>query len=63
MRALVSSSYGPLEDLIFADLPVPVPGPGQVLVRTQAVALNPADRALVLAGLLFIAIGIGLSLY
>ena len=48
MRALVSSSYGPLEDLIFADRPVPVPGPGQVLVRTQAVALNPADRALVL---------------
>ena len=48
MRALVSSSYGPLEDLRFTDLPVPAPGPGEVLVRTQAVALNPADRSLVL---------------
>ncbi|MFF9624767.1 NADP-dependent oxidoreductase [Streptomyces griseosporeus] len=47
MKALVAPAYGPLENLEFADLPKPVPGPGQVLVRLQAAALNPVDKALV----------------
>lgn len=47
MEALVAHAYGPLEDLEFADLPKPVPGPGQVLVRLEAAALNPVDKALV----------------
>jgi NADPH2:quinone reductase len=47
MRALVSRAYGPLEELSIADLPVPVPGPGQVLVRAEAAALNPIDVKLV----------------
>ncbi len=47
MKALVSRSYGPLEELTIADVPKPAPGPGQILVRTEATALNPADVTLV----------------
>lgn len=47
MKALVARSYGPLEDLTIEDIATPVLGPGQVLVRAEAVALNPADRVLV----------------
>ncbi|MGR6912880.1 NADP-dependent oxidoreductase [[Actinomadura] parvosata] len=51
MQALVARSYGPLEELAVADLPAPVPGPGQVLVRAEAAALNPADLKLVTGGM------------
>ncbi|MER6345286.1 NADP-dependent oxidoreductase [Streptomyces sp. NPDC001595] len=47
MKALIARSYGPLEDLEFADLPTPVPGPGQLLVRLQATSLNAVDKVLV----------------
>ncbi|MGW2161422.1 NADP-dependent oxidoreductase [Nonomuraea sp. NPDC001699] len=47
MKALVAHAYAPLEDLSFEDLPVPVPGPGQVLLRTEGAALNAADVKLV----------------
>ncbi|MEZ0077169.1 NADP-dependent oxidoreductase [Planotetraspora sp. GP83] len=47
MKALVARSYGPLEDLSIEDIPTPVPGPGQILVRAEAAALNPVDRVLV----------------
>lgn len=47
MRALVARSYGPVEELDSADLPAPVPGPGQLLVRLQAAALNPVDQVLI----------------
>jgi NADPH:quinone reductase-like Zn-dependent oxidoreductase len=47
VKALVAQSYGPLEDLAVEDVPKPTPGPGTVLVRTEAVALNPADTVLV----------------
>jgi NADPH:quinone reductase-like Zn-dependent oxidoreductase len=47
MRALVATGYGPVEDLRLADVPAPVPGPGQVLLRVQAAAVNPFDIRLV----------------
>lgn len=47
MKALVARSYGPVEDLTIADIPKPTPGPGQLLVRTEASALNAVDLALV----------------
>ncbi|MBF6166263.1 hypothetical protein IU486_16070 [Streptomyces gardneri] len=47
MKALISRAYGPAEKLSFADVPVPVPGPEQVLVRAAAAALNPIDIKLV----------------
>ncbi|MGW2447861.1 NADP-dependent oxidoreductase [Streptomyces sp. NPDC001675] len=47
MKALIARSYGPLESVEFADLPTPAPGPGQLLVRLQATALNAVDKVLV----------------
>ncbi|WP_199444537.1 NADP-dependent oxidoreductase [Umezawaea beigongshangensis] len=47
MKALVARTYGPLEQLEITDLPQPVPGPGQLLVRVQAAAVNPVDVKLI----------------
>jgi len=46
MKALTAHSYGPVDQLTVADLPAPVPAPGQVLLRVEAAALNPLDIAL-----------------
>jgi NADPH:quinone reductase len=48
MRALVCRRYGPPEDLELAELPDPVPGPGEILIGVRAAAANFAD-ALVIA--------------
>ncbi|MFF9624745.1 NADP-dependent oxidoreductase [Streptomyces griseosporeus] len=47
MKALVARAYGPVERLAFEELPTPVPGPDEVLVRTQAAAVNAVDVVLV----------------
>ncbi|SER60628.1 NADPH:quinone reductase [Lentzea xinjiangensis] len=47
MKALVARAYGPLEDLEIVDVPRPVPGPGELLVRVEAAALNPVDVKLI----------------
>jgi NADPH2:quinone reductase len=47
MKALISPSYGPLDDLVMTDLPVPQPGQGEVLLRTEAVSLNGIDPKLI----------------
>jgi NADPH:quinone reductase len=43
MRAVVCRSYGVPEDLVIDDVPDPVPGPGQLLVRVYAAAVNFPD--------------------
>lgn len=43
MRAIVCRSYGPPESLELDDVPEPVPGPGQLLVRVHAAAVNFPD--------------------
>jgi NADPH2:quinone reductase len=43
MRAAYIEGTGPPEVIKVGDLPRPTPGPGQVLVRVHAVALNPID--------------------
>ena len=43
MRALMCRSYGPPEDLVLEDVADPVPGPGQVVVRVHAAAVNFPD--------------------
>ncbi len=47
MRALVCRRYGPPEDLELAELPDPVPGPGEILVQVRAAAANFADALLI----------------
>jgi NADPH2:quinone reductase len=43
MRAAYIESHGPPESIQVGDLPDPEPGPGEVLVRVRAAALNPID--------------------
>ena len=49
MKAVVCKQWGPPESLVVEDLPSPVPGPGQVVVRVKAAGLNYPD-ALVIQG-------------
>ncbi|WP_052850417.1 NADP-dependent oxidoreductase [Streptomyces avicenniae] len=51
MKALVAPSYGPLEQLVVTDVPTPVPGPREILIRVEAAALNPLDAALVVGAM------------
>ncbi|HEY9304349.1 MAG TPA: alcohol dehydrogenase catalytic domain-containing protein, partial [Mycobacterium sp.] len=43
MRAVVCREYGPPENLVVDDVADPVPGPGQVVVRVRAAAVNYPD--------------------
>ena len=47
MRALICDQYGPIEGLRLGELPDPQPGPGQVLVSVEAIAVNFADTLMV----------------
>ncbi len=43
MRAVAVKQHGGLEVLEYGEFPMPVPGPGEALVRLQAAALNRLD--------------------
>jgi NADPH:quinone reductase-like Zn-dependent oxidoreductase len=43
MRAAYIEQRGPAENIRYGELPVPVPGPTDVLVQVEAVAVNPVD--------------------
>ncbi|HEU4360686.1 MAG TPA: alcohol dehydrogenase catalytic domain-containing protein, partial [Mycobacterium sp.] len=47
MRAIVCRNYGPPEDLALDEVPDPVPGPGQLVVRVRAAAVNFPDVLLI----------------
>ncbi len=47
MRAVVCRAYGPPEDLVVDDVADPTPGPGQLLVRVHAAAVNFPDVLLI----------------
>ena len=46
MKAVYYREHGPASVLEIGELPRPEPGPGQVLVRVAAAAVNPIDRRL-----------------
>ena len=43
MRAVVLDGPGPAEALVIRDRPIPVPLPGQVLIRVRAFGLNRSE--------------------
>ena len=43
MRAIVSTKYGPAEHLRMAEVEVPVPEDGEVLMRVRAASINKVD--------------------
>src|SRR5690349_591351 len=43
MKAVRFDQYGPIGVLDVRDVPVPEPGPGEVLVRVKAAGLNPGE--------------------
>ncbi len=43
MRAAYIEKTGPPDVILIGDLPTPEPGPGQLLIRVRAVAINPID--------------------
>jgi NADPH2:quinone reductase len=47
MRAVLCRELGPPERLVVADLPDPVPGPGEVLVDVKSAALNFFDTLII----------------
>ncbi|WP_029032758.1 NADPH:quinone oxidoreductase family protein [Salinarimonas rosea] len=47
MRAILCERLGPPETLALAEIPVPEPGPGEVLLRMRAVGLNFFDTLIV----------------
>lgn len=47
MKALLCTSYGEPDDLTLVDIPNPVPGPGEVAVQIEAVALNFFDTLII----------------
>jgi len=51
MRALVATNYGAPEELSIGQLPIPRPGPAQVLVRVAAATINATDIRVITDGL------------
>lgn len=43
MKAILLKNFGGVENLELADVPMPVAGPGQVLVKIHAASVNPVD--------------------
>lgn len=46
MKAVRFHEYGSSDVLVYEDVPIPVPGAGQVLVKVAATSFNPADAKL-----------------
>src|SRR4051812_13627283 len=49
MKAILCEKFGSPDDLVLADIPDPVAGPGEVVVRVKAAGLNFFDT-LIIAG-------------
>jgi NADPH2:quinone reductase len=47
MKAVVCENFGPATGLVLRDLPMPAPGPGEVLVEVSYAALNFFDTLLI----------------
>ena len=47
MKAVRIHNFGPTEDVLqFEEVPMPEPGPGELLIKVEAASLNRADLGL-----------------
>lgn len=46
MKAVLLNGYGGIDQLVLGECPIPKPGPGEVLVKISASAVNPFDLIL-----------------
>ena len=42
-KAIVLTTYGPPDVLVWRDVALPEPGPGQVRIRVKAAGVSPSD--------------------
>ena len=47
MKAIVCNQFGPLEDVVYTELPDPVPGPSQVLVKIRVSSVGFMDTLMI----------------
>ena len=47
MKAVLCREFGPPASLVVGDLPAPQPGPGEVLIRVEAAAVNFPDTLII----------------
>jgi NADPH2:quinone reductase len=47
MKAIVARAFAPLEELDYADLPDPAPGPGEVVIEAETIGVNYPDGLIV----------------
>jgi len=47
MKALLCEAFGPIDTLVVKDIPSPVPGPKQLLIKVKAAAVNFPDALMV----------------
>jgi len=43
MKAVLLEGYGDVDQLRYVDVPTPVPGEGEVLIRMISASINPVD--------------------
>ena len=43
MKAITIHEFGGPEELLYEEMPVPEFGPGEILVKVHATAINPVD--------------------
>ena len=43
MKAVIINNYGGPEVLKYSEIPKPIAGPGEVVIKTKYAAVNPAD--------------------
>ncbi len=46
MKAALLKSYGDVDQFEIGDIPTPTPGPGEILIKIEASAVNPFDLIL-----------------
>ncbi|MGO7515431.1 alcohol dehydrogenase catalytic domain-containing protein, partial [Rhizobium ruizarguesonis] len=46
MKASLLKSYGDVDQFEICDIPTPKPGPGEILIKIEASAVNPFDLIL-----------------